>query len=221
MEPTTRERLIAAAFELFEQQGYDATTIDQIAAGAGVGRTTFFRNFAGKEDVLFPHHDDVLREVDARLATATPTSRSSALREAARIVLDHYLAEGNTARRRYRLTSTVPAVREREMAAVQRYQRVFARHAAGWFAGDPHGALRAELVAAAVITAHNYVLRDWLRRDPADPADIVEEFEDAMTVALDSLSPRPTGRTTVVVTQGEDVEGILRDVRDALTTPRP
>jgi AcrR family transcriptional regulator len=217
MEPSTRDRLITAAFELFETHGYDATTVDQIAAGAGVGRTTFFRNFAGKEDVLFPHHEDVLREVDARLATASPTSRSNALREAARIVLDHYIAEGDTARRRYRLTSTVPAVREREMAAVQRYQHVFARHVGDWLADEPDGALRAELVASAVITAHNHVLRHWLRGDRVDPADLVDEFENAMTIALQSLTGRPTGRTTVVVSRDDDVESILREVRDALS----
>lgn len=214
MPTTTRERLIVAAFDLFASQGYDATTVDQIAAHAGVGRTTFFRNFASKEDVLFPHHDDVLREVDARLATATPTTRSSALREGARIVLDHYLDEGDAARRRYRLTSTVPAVREREMAAVHRYQRLFARHLAGWLAEEEDGPLRAELTAAAIITAHNHVLRNWLRDDRAD---LIEEFEHAIGIALEMLGASPPARTTVVVTGGGDVETILRDVREALT----
>jgi len=214
MPTSSRERLIAAAFELFATQGYDATTVEQIAARAGVGRTTFFRNFASKEDVLFPHHDDVLREVDARLATATATTRTSALRESARIVLDHYLEEGDAARRRYGLTSTVPAVREREMAAVQRYQRLFARHLAGWLAAEQDGPLRAELTASAVITAHNHVLRTWLRDDSIDP---VAEFEHAMDVALEVLSTGPRERATVIVSRGDDVEAILRDVRAVLT----
>jgi AcrR family transcriptional regulator len=217
MPTSTRDRLIEAAFELFASQGYDATTVDQIAAHAGVGRTTFFRNFASKEDVLFPHHEDVLREVDARLATATPTTRSSALRESARIVLNHYIHEGEAARRRYRLTSTVPAVREREMAAVLRYQRLFARHLTAWLADDPDGALRAELVAAAVITAHNHVLRNWLR---GDGVDLVAEFERALDLALQSLDGGSADRTTVVVARGDDVEGILREVRAALTQSR-
>lgn len=213
MPTSTRERLIATAFDLFASQGYDATTVDQIAAHAGVGRTTFFRNFASKEDVLFPHHEEVLREVDARLATATPTTRSTALREGARIVLDHYIGEGEAARRRYQLTSTVPAVREREMAAVHRYQRLFGRHLAGWLAEEEDGPLRAELTAAAIITGHNHVLRNWLR---GDRADLVAEFEHAIDLALEALGAAPTARTTVVVTGG-DVETILREVREALT----
>jgi AcrR family transcriptional regulator len=212
MEPPVRDRLIAAAFDLFEKQGFEATTVEQIASHAGAGRTTFFRNFAAKEDVLFPHHDTVLGEVDARLATATPTTRSAALREGARIVLDHYLAEGELARRRYRLTSTVPTVRERETAAVQRYQRLFARHLTAWLSDEPDGALRAELTASAVITAHNHVLRQWLR---GDPVEAVALFDDAMDIALRSLAPA-TEHRTVIVTSGEDVESVLRDVRAAL-----
>ena len=214
MPTSTRERLIAAAFELFASQGYDATTVDQIAAHAGVGRTTFFRNFASKEDALFPHHDEVLREVDARLATASATTRSSALREAARIVLDHYLAEGEVARRRYRLTSTVPTVREREMAAVQRYQRLFARHLSAWLADEEDGPLRAELTASAVITAHNHVLRNWLR---GERPDVVAEFDHAIDIAVAPLGGGAGERATVVVAGGGDVEAILRDVRAALT----
>lgn len=218
MPSSTRERLIAAAFELFETQGYDATSVDQIASHAGVGRTTFFRNFASKEDVLFPHHDEVLGDVDARLATASATTRSTALREAARIVLDHYLAEGDVARRRYRLTSTVPALREREMAAVQRYQRLFGRHVTSWLEDEPDGPLRGELVAAAVITAHNHVLRGWLR---GDDTDLVDAFDHAISVALQPLSRSTQGRrTTVVVTSDDDVEAVLDDVRTALEQTR-
>lgn len=218
MPSSTRERLIAAAFELFETQGYDATSVDQIATHAGVGRTTFFRNFASKEDVLFPHHDEVLSDVDARLATAGPTTRSAALREAARIVLDHYLAEGDVARRRYRLTSTVPALREREVAAVQRYHRLFSRHITAWLTDEPDAALRAKLIAAAVITGHNHVLRAWLREDGADPIDA---FEHAMSMALRGLADAPAGRTTVVVTDDQDVEAVVQRVREALLGQAP
>lgn len=49
----TREALRAAAFRLFRAQGFDATTVDQIAVEAGVSRTTFFRYFATKEAVVF------------------------------------------------------------------------------------------------------------------------------------------------------------------------
>jgi AcrR family transcriptional regulator len=51
---TTRETLIAAALDLFEENGFAATTIDEITERADVARRTFFRYFASKDAVLLP-----------------------------------------------------------------------------------------------------------------------------------------------------------------------
>ncbi|MFI5959118.1 TetR/AcrR family transcriptional regulator [Cryptosporangium sp. NPDC051539] len=51
-EPGARERLVVAAVDLFTEQGYDATTVAQIAERAGITRSTFFRHFADKREVL-------------------------------------------------------------------------------------------------------------------------------------------------------------------------
>src|SRR3982751_3151799 len=51
-EPGARERLVAAAVDLFVEQGYDETTVAQIAERAGITRSTFFRYFPDKRDVL-------------------------------------------------------------------------------------------------------------------------------------------------------------------------
>ena len=52
-EPDTRERLRDAALELYTAQGFDDTTVAQIAAAVGVTERTFFRHFADKREVLF------------------------------------------------------------------------------------------------------------------------------------------------------------------------
>ncbi|GAB6899676.1 TetR/AcrR family transcriptional regulator [Kineosporia succinea] len=52
-EPGTRVRLVDAAVELFARDGYEATTVAQIAALAGVSKMTFFRHFTDKREVLF------------------------------------------------------------------------------------------------------------------------------------------------------------------------
>ena len=49
---TSREELEQAAFTLFAARGFDATTVDEIAAAAGIGRRTFFRYFPSKESLL-------------------------------------------------------------------------------------------------------------------------------------------------------------------------
>jgi AcrR family transcriptional regulator len=51
---TSRADLERLGFELFGQKGFDETTVDDIATGAGIGRRTFFRYFASKND-LVPH----------------------------------------------------------------------------------------------------------------------------------------------------------------------
>jgi AcrR family transcriptional regulator len=51
-EPGATERLVVAAVDLFTEQGYDATTVAQIAQRAGVTKSTFFRHFSDKRELL-------------------------------------------------------------------------------------------------------------------------------------------------------------------------
>jgi AcrR family transcriptional regulator len=52
-EPNPRVRLVESALELFEEQGYDETGVTEIAQRAGLTKTTFFRHFPDKREVLF------------------------------------------------------------------------------------------------------------------------------------------------------------------------
>src|SRR6516165_688536 len=170
-----RDRLARAAFTLFDERGYEQTTVDDITERAGLGRTTFFRYYRSKEDVIFPDHDRLLGLVRDRLLTSGRHSVLAAVSDAVRLVLLHYLAEGDLARRRYALTSAVPALRDREIASVARYQRLFREFIAGWIADTAEPApLRAELMAAAVVAAHNHVLRRWLRGESPEPVREVD-----------------------------------------------
>jgi AcrR family transcriptional regulator len=211
--PPARERLVAAAFELFDEQGFDATTVEDIAARAGVGRTTFFRHYGSKEAVIFPAHDDLLARIGARLEAADPSSRDRAVVEAARIVLRHYVAEGDRAVRRYRLITSVPTLRDREMAGLRQYQRLFADALTGRWTDEPDGSLRAELMASAVVTAHNHVLRAWLRGETADPEG---DLDRAMSVVIDQASRGDALTSVVVVQTSRSPESVADRVRQAL-----
>ena len=195
---SAKERLTEAAFALFDERGYEQTTVDDIAARAGVGRTTFFRRFRSKEDVIFPDHDELLAAIASRLAISTPETALVAVSEAARLVLLHYLAEGRRARSRYGLTSTVPALRNRETASIQQYQRLFVDYIAEWMGDGAGTALRAELMANAVVTAHNHVLRRWLRGNTDTPE---AEFDAAMTEVVELFGDQPP-----VTEDGEEEE---------------
>ncbi|GAA0585470.1 TetR/AcrR family transcriptional regulator [Kribbella sandramycini] len=69
-EPEPRERLLRAALELFEEQGYDSTTVVQIATRAGLTKSTFFRHYPDKREVLFAGEDLLCRLTADGIAAA-------------------------------------------------------------------------------------------------------------------------------------------------------
>ncbi|GGX56597.1 TetR family transcriptional regulator [Streptomyces fructofermentans] len=166
-----RDSLVAAAFRLFLERGYEQTTVDDIVALAGVGRRSFFRYFPSKEDVVFPDHERCLAEMTAFLGdgddAADPVARVC---DAARLVLGMYAENPTFSVQRYRLTRQVPGLRAYELSVVWRYERALAEYLRGRFAGRPDGTLRADVVAAAVVAAHNNGLRSWLRSDGQEDA---------------------------------------------------
>jgi AcrR family transcriptional regulator len=210
---SARDRLVAAAFDLFDERGFDETTVDDIARAAGVGRTTFFRHFGSKEAVIFPEHDELLARIAARLDAGDPDARDAAVTEAARLVLRYYVGEGDRARIRYRLISSVPVLKTREIASIRQYQSLFARALSGWTADDPDAVLRAELLASAIVTAHNHVLRRWLRGEVDDPEDA---FGHAMSVVLEQVPPAGGETTVVVVRTGAAPDQVAAAVQRAL-----
>jgi AcrR family transcriptional regulator len=207
-----RERLVDAAFALFSERGFDRTTVDDIAARAGVGRTTFFRHFGTKEQVIFPNHDGLMATIQSRLSSSRPNTATVAVTEAARGVLEHYLREGDRARERYTLTRTVPALRDRERAGIQQYERLFTGFIHNWLGGAPDTALRAQLLANAVVTGHNHVLRGWLRGEIDDPQGAFDAAMAEVSMLFDiplHTSPQALGTAVVLLRTGKDL-GELR-----------
>jgi AcrR family transcriptional regulator len=209
---TTREAVVAAAFRLFGSQGYEATSVDDIAVAAGISRSTFFRLYGTKEAVIFPDHDRWLREVEDRLAASSAGSAIGAVSDAVKLVLFHYVAEGERARERYRLTSSVTPLRERELVSSARYQRLFRRFIAGWGDGLQDSQLRAELMAAAVVAAHNRTLRRWLRDDISDPRPEIDAALSNVNAMFDQSSSSEVG-VLMVVREGVSFEAAVNAIR--------
>lgn len=69
-EPNARERLETAALDLFVENGYEETTVTQIAERAGMNRATFFRHFADKREVLFGGEDALAGLFEDAIAAA-------------------------------------------------------------------------------------------------------------------------------------------------------
>ncbi|GAA4922013.1 TetR family transcriptional regulator [Stackebrandtia albiflava] len=221
----TRRLLSAAALSLFAENGYDSTTVDQIAAAAGVARRTFFRYFPTKEDAVFPDHDSTLVKVSLVLeAEGDGEEPITVVCRAIREVLRMYAAEAEVSVARYRLLRQVPALREREIAVVSRYERLFTKYllahpSASASPDSPDAPLMAEVSAAAVVAAHNHVLRRWLRG--GGTGDAMAQLDHALRAVRDGLvDPRrrmSDRRVVVTVTQaGSGVDEVLDAVRHAL-----
>ncbi|MEV5888541.1 TetR/AcrR family transcriptional regulator [Nonomuraea fuscirosea] len=69
-EPGARDRLVVAAVDLFTEQGYDATTVAQITERAGVTKSTFFRHFPDKRELLVAGQETLSRLLAEGIAEA-------------------------------------------------------------------------------------------------------------------------------------------------------
>jgi AcrR family transcriptional regulator len=114
----TREAIRSATYALIKEQGYDATTVDQIAERAEVSPSTVFRYFPTKEDIVLTDEYDpiLLEELRARPADEPwPDSIRHVMREAIRTGVEE---DAEVARLRTRLMVEVPAVRSRMMESM-------------------------------------------------------------------------------------------------------
>ena len=239
-----RRELAAAAMELFATKGYEATTVDEIAAAAGVARRTFFRHFRSKEEAIFADHDDTLTRVEAVL-NAVPAHEHplDTVCRGIKEVMKMYAGHPEISVARYKLTREVPTLREAEIASVARYERLFTRYLLGHFDEHAHmdgsdDPLLAEVAASAVVTAHNHVLRRWLRAD--GQGDVESQLDHAFGIvrntfgsgigagrkSTEDAGPAPAATTTrqdeVLVTVARTdapLDEVMRTIREALRQP--
>ena len=108
---TTRENVALVALDLFNRQGYDETTVDQIAAAVGVSRRTFFRYYGSKRDVVWGEFDAELVRLHHELEGAPPDRpMMDVLRQAVMATNRFGAGELDELRIRIGLISTVPTL---------------------------------------------------------------------------------------------------------------
>jgi AcrR family transcriptional regulator len=179
-EPNTRERLVRAALELFTEQGYDATTVSEIAERAGgLTKMTFFRHFSDKREVLFAGQDTHSRLLADAIATAPAMATPL---QAVAAALDAITSTFTEDRREFatRLVAVIAGNSElRERAAFKRIGLTEAMREALEKRGVPH--LTASLAAELGIRAFYRGYEQW-----ADPAS-QQTLPDLARHALDEL----------------------------------
>ena len=212
-----RTGVVAAALELFATQGFDQTSVEQIARAAGVSRSTFFRQFGGKEDVVFADHEVLLERLRAFLAEKHDDPWG-AVCAASESVFSHFADDPELARRRYRIVREVPVLREREIITVFRYERLFDDYLRSALPGvDP---LDAVGFAALVTAVHNHVLRQLLRGTKKVPLSTLQtalaDVRRRYGVPADASATAPDDVVVAVFPRSMPIAEVTRRLRSQL-----
>lgn len=178
---TSRAELERRALSLFAERGFEATTVDDIAAAAGIGRRTFFRYFASKNDAVWGEFDAGLESLRAHLAAA-PADQPllAALREAVLAFNDFPPGEVGWHRERMALILRVPALQAHSTLRYAAWRAVVAEFA-GARLGQPPEALLPQVVAHSTLGAAITAYEQWLRDPDADLAALMDEALSALS----------------------------------------
>jgi AcrR family transcriptional regulator len=141
----TRERLTRAAMALFLERGFEATTLDDIAAAADISRRSFFHYFASKEDVVFAWHEEITSALIAAVAARPRDESMLAAAENAISAMARQI-EPNEAIAMACLKRDNPALQARDQVKYEKLERALA-DALAKRAGHKTEKLQARLVA--------------------------------------------------------------------------
>lgn len=186
-QPNGVDRLQAAAFELFDEQGFERTTVAEIAKRAGLTQRTFFNHFADKREVLFglgsEFQQEIVREIAACADTLPPLDAVVRALQAASDTMFEERRDAVT--RRHKIIDANPELQERELSkrAALTDAIAAALHARGL---DPETAL---LTAGAGMLVQQTAIQRWTQ--PAESRPLRELLSDA----LHSLRTTVDGRS--------------------------
>ncbi|MEV0095964.1 TetR family transcriptional regulator [Streptomyces sp. NPDC050738] len=181
----TRTEIRRATYRLVAEQGYDATTIEQIAEAAEVSPSTVFRYFATKEDIVLTDEYDAL--MAARLRDR-PTDESAlesvraVMREAIRLAMADDPAE---LKQRTKLIAEVPALRARSLESMSTTSRLLCEVLADRM-GRSADDLEIRTYTMALMGALQEASAYWAERDHQD--DLAELMDRTLNTVRDGLT---------------------------------
>ena len=172
---TSREELELIALELFAERGFEQTTVDDVAEAAGIGRRTFFRYFASKNDVVWGDFDAALEHLRAQLADV-PFDVPLMEGISAAVKSFNELPDGAEPQHRVRMAMVLhtPALQAHSTLRYAGWRAVIAEHAASRLdvvATDFTPQLLAHQVLASCVAAYE----EWLARPGSDLQALLDE----------------------------------------------
>jgi len=183
------DELTQAALDLLAREGFDAVTVDEIAAAAGVSKRTFFRYFASKEDVVV----QLLAEMGAGMrdelaGRPAQESPSVALRHTVWRSIDACAGHADRALRVVQLILGTPALLARFLERQAQWRDELAAEVAHRLDLDPATELYPNLAAGMALSAFHTVLQRWSDSDGTeDPAALTDQAFAVIAPALDAV----------------------------------
>jgi AcrR family transcriptional regulator len=181
----TRQALVDAAFDLFVERGFDRVTVTDIADRAETGRTTFFRYFGDKQEVLFADEETLIEDLTARLRHGPSTDSAPSLADALGqlrtviIALCHNVTEDRSRYQIYeRLLGEHVELNNRSMEKLQHFTDVSREILLEQGFGDLISDLAPQLALACYLVG-----RRQARHDPdALVAAVTDAFDELLTL---------------------------------------
>jgi AcrR family transcriptional regulator len=172
-EPHTRDRLERAALELYRDNGFERTTVAEIARQAGLTERTFFRHFADKREVLFSGASslqDLMTSTVARQAAA-PAAPMDAVAGALDAAGRRLQERGDLAQQRQDVIAANPVLQERELIKLASLAAAMAATLRSSGVGEP----AASLCAEAGIAVFRVAFERWVQDTDQDFPAIIED----------------------------------------------
>ncbi|MEW1722514.1 TetR family transcriptional regulator [Streptomyces sp. NPDC093109] len=183
---SSREHIERVAIRLFREHGYAATTIPMIAEAAGVSRTSVFRYWGTKPEIVWGAFDVHTQRL-ARLLDAADAARPTmcAVRECVVENLGRSIEDSGQWMERFALLDSAPELRSEGSAHWLGWAAVVAAFVARRH-GVPEGGVVAQSVGGAVQAAFLAVLRGWLT-EPRPSAALLPELDRELAPLCDVL----------------------------------
>ena len=171
---TSRAELEHIAFDLFDRQGFEQTTIDDIAGAAGIGRRTFFRYFPSKNDVPWGSFDEELERMRLHLKAFPPQIPLMDAIRAAVVDFNTFAPEQLPwHRRRMRLILRIPALQAHSTLRYAAWRQVITEFAADRIGQRPD-ALAPRTIGYAALGVAIAAYEQWLETEDADLGELLD-----------------------------------------------
>jgi AcrR family transcriptional regulator len=187
----TREAIVDAALELFERNGFEATTVEDIAAAADVSPRTFFRYFDAKADVVLARNNEKGEGLDLAIA-ARPADEPpiTAMRNAMCGQLEQMIADDDSALRELKVVMGTPELRSRALDHFHDHQDEITGVLAQRIGVGPD-TLPARVMASVIMTAMWAVVDRWVAEGAASDRflPMIDEAFDLLSTGFTSCGP--------------------------------